>query len=144
MQLSRHAAVAKAIDYVLTRFLDDGRICISNNDAERALHTLAFGRKSWSFAGSERGAERAAVMNAPIHTAVSPRRLALLELVRLCALSKSRLTASYAGFQFPQTNFFVAEHDADIPNDDFRPPPPVSISVTARHDAERKGAFRVG
>ena len=74
-KLSRHAAVAKAIDYMLTRwqaftrFLDDGRICLSNNAAERALCGLALGRKSWLFAGSERGAERAAVMYTLIHTA---------------------------------------------------------------------------
>jgi transposase len=70
-KLSRHAAVAKAIDYTLTRwgaftrFLDDGRICLSNNAAERALRGLALGRKSWLFAGSE----RAAVMYTLIHTA---------------------------------------------------------------------------
>jgi transposase len=74
-KLSRHAAVAKAIDYMLTRwpaftrFLDDGRICIANNAAERALRGLALGRKSWLFAGSERGAERAAVMLTLIQTA---------------------------------------------------------------------------
>jgi transposase len=49
-RLSRHAEVARAIDYLLkrwpafTRFLDDGRICISNNAAERALRGLALGR----------------------------------------------------------------------------------------------------
>ena len=51
-KLSRHAAVAKAIDYMLTRwppftrFLEDGRICLTNNTAERALRGLALGRKS--------------------------------------------------------------------------------------------------
>jgi hypothetical protein len=45
-----------------TRFLDDGRICLSNNAAERALRGLALGRKSGLFPGSERGAERAAFM----------------------------------------------------------------------------------
>ena len=74
-KLSRHAAVAKAIDYMLTRwdafarFLDDGRICLSNNAAERALRGLALGRKSWLFAGSERGADRAAMMYTLIQTA---------------------------------------------------------------------------
>jgi transposase len=74
-KLSRHAAVAKAIDYMLTRwgaftrFLDDGRICLTNNAAERALRSLALGRKSWLFAGSERGAERAALMYTLIQTA---------------------------------------------------------------------------
>jgi transposase len=75
VKLSRHAAVAKAIDYMLTRwdafarFLDDGRICLSNNAAERALRGLALGRKSWLFAGSERGADRAAMMYTLIQTA---------------------------------------------------------------------------
>jgi transposase len=74
-RLSRHATVAKAMDYMLTRweaftrFLDDGRICLTNNAAERALRGLALGRKSWLFAGSERGAERAALMYTLIQTA---------------------------------------------------------------------------
>ena len=74
-ELSRHASAAKAIDYMLKRwpaftgFLRDGRICLSNNAAERALRGLALGRKSWLFAGSERGAERAAVMYTLIQTA---------------------------------------------------------------------------
>ena len=61
-KLSRHNAVAKAIDYMLTRwpafsrFLEDGRICLTNNAAERALRGLALGRKSWLFAGSDEGA----------------------------------------------------------------------------------------
>ena len=73
--LSRHAAVAKAIDYMLkrwdgfARFLDDGRICLTNNAAERALRGIALGRKSWLFAGSDRGGERAAVMYTLIGTA---------------------------------------------------------------------------
>ena len=51
------------------RFLDDGRICLSNNAAERALRGIALGRKSWLFAGSDRGGERAAVMYTLIVTA---------------------------------------------------------------------------
>jgi transposase len=67
-RLSRHAATAQAIDYMLTRwpaftrFLDDGRICLSNNAAERALRGIALGRRAWLFAGSDRGGERAAAM----------------------------------------------------------------------------------
>ena len=45
-----------------TRFLDDGRVCLTNNAAERALRGVALGRKSWLFAGSERGGDRAAFM----------------------------------------------------------------------------------
>ena len=73
--LSRHADVAKAMDYMLkrwddfARFLDDGRICLSNNAAERALRGTALGRKSWLFCGSDRGGERAAVMYTLIGTA---------------------------------------------------------------------------
>ena len=52
-----------------TRFLEDGRICLTNNAAERALRGLALGRKSWLFAGSERGADRAAFMMTLIVTA---------------------------------------------------------------------------
>lgn len=44
----------------LTRFLDDGRIEIDNNAAERALRPIAVGRKNWLFAGSERGGRAAA------------------------------------------------------------------------------------
>jgi transposase len=44
----------------LTRFLDDGRICLTNNAAERSTRGVALGRKSWLFAGSDRGGERAA------------------------------------------------------------------------------------
>ena len=74
-KLSRHSDVAKAMNYMLsrwqtfTRFLDDGRICITNNAAERALRGIALGRKSWLFAGSDRGGERAAVMYTLIQTA---------------------------------------------------------------------------
>jgi transposase len=74
-KLSRHNEVAKAMDYMLkrvevfTRFLEDGRICLSNNAAERELRGIALGRKSWLFAGSNRGGERAAVMLTLIHTA---------------------------------------------------------------------------
>jgi transposase len=74
-KLSRHNDVAKAMDYVLkrwtsfTRFLDDGRICLSNNSAERALRGIALGRKAWLFAGSDRGGQRAAMMYSLIVTA---------------------------------------------------------------------------
>ena len=74
-KLSRHSDVAGAIDYMLkrwasfTRFLGDGRICLTNNAAERALRGLALGRKAWLFAGSDRGGERAALLYSLIVTA---------------------------------------------------------------------------
>ena len=63
-----HGLLLKRIK-VFTRFLDDGRICLSNNAAERALRGIALGRKSWLFAGSDRGGERAAVMLTLIQSA---------------------------------------------------------------------------
>jgi hypothetical protein len=63
------------MDYMLkrwpafTRFLDDGRICLTNNAAERALRGIALGRKAWLFAGSDRGGDRAALMYTLIQTA---------------------------------------------------------------------------
>ena len=74
-KLSGAAPVAKAMDYMLTRwpafarFLEDGQICLTNNAAERALRGIALGRKSWMFAGSDRGGQRAAVMYSLIVTA---------------------------------------------------------------------------
>ena len=74
-KLSRGSDVAKAMNYMLkrwaafTRFLDDGRICLTNTAAERALRGIALGRKSWLFAGSDRGGARAAAMYSLIVTA---------------------------------------------------------------------------
>jgi hypothetical protein len=51
------------------RFLDDGRICLSNNAAERGVRGIALGRKSWLFCRSDRGGEGAAVTYSLIVTA---------------------------------------------------------------------------
>jgi hypothetical protein len=73
--LSRHNDIAAAMDYMLrrwtgfARFIDDGRICLTNNAAERALRGIALGRKSWLFCGSDRGGHRAAAMYSLIVTA---------------------------------------------------------------------------
>ena len=100
-RLSRHAATAQAIDYMLTRwpaftrFLDDGRICLSNNAAERALRGVALGRRSWLFAGSDRGGERAAAMYTLIATAklndINPQAWLADVLARIADHSASRL-----------------------------------------------------
>ncbi len=74
-RLSGKSETAKAIDYslkrwlALTRFLDDGRLCLSNNAAERALRGIAVGRHNWTFAGSDEGARRAAAVYTLIETA---------------------------------------------------------------------------
>lgn len=74
-KLSRNHDLAKAINYMLrrwdafTRFLEDGRVCITNNAAERALRCVPLGRKAWLFCGSDRGGQRAAVLYTLIQTA---------------------------------------------------------------------------
>lgn len=102
-KLSKHVKVAKAIDYLLssehwpgfTRFLDDGRVCLSNNAAERSLRGVALGRKSWLFAGSERGGHRAAVMYTLIGTAklygIDPQAWLADVIARISDLPVSRL-----------------------------------------------------
>ncbi len=74
-KLSRGHDLAKAFNYILKRwasftlFLEDGRVCLSNNAAERGLRGIALGRKSWLFCGSDRGGQRAAAMYSLIVTA---------------------------------------------------------------------------
>jgi transposase len=73
-RISRNHDLAKACHYMLrrwdafTRFLDDGRVCLSNNAAERSLRCVPLGRKSWLFCGSDRGGQRAAVAYSLIQT----------------------------------------------------------------------------
>jgi transposase len=74
-RLSKNSDTTKAINYSLnrwdafTRFLDDGRLCMSNNAAERELRAVALGRKNWTFAGSDEGGRRAAAIYSLIATA---------------------------------------------------------------------------
>ena len=99
--LARHNPVAGAIDYMLkdwaafTRFLADGRICLTNNAAERALRGLALGRKAWLFAGSDRGGERAAIMYTLIGTAklndIDPQAWLANVLARIADMPQHRL-----------------------------------------------------
>ena len=74
-KLSSKGPLAKAVDYqfnhwpAFTRFLDDGRICLSNNAAERSIRGIAVGRRNWTFCGSDSGGHRAAVMYTLIESA---------------------------------------------------------------------------
>ena len=102
-QLSKHAKVAKAIDYLISpdhwpgfsRFLEDGRVCLTNNAAERSLRGVALGRKAWLFAGSERGGQRAAFMYSLIGTAklngIDPQAWLADVIARISDLPLSRL-----------------------------------------------------
>jgi hypothetical protein len=101
--LSKHAKVAKAIDYLLSsdhwpgfkRFLEDGRVCLTNNCAERSLRGVALGRRSWLFAGSERGGHGAAFMYSLIGSAklngIDPRAWLADVIARTSDLPVSRL-----------------------------------------------------
>jgi transposase len=74
-RVSKNSDTGKAIDYslkrwaALTRFLDDGRLCMTNNAAERELRAIAIGRRNWTFAGSDEGGRRAATLYTLIATA---------------------------------------------------------------------------
>ena len=100
-KLSSKSPIAKAIDYSLkrwpafTRFLDDGRLCLSNNAAERAVRGIAVGRRNWTFCGSDSGGQRAAVMYTLIETAklngVDPRAWLADVLARIADHPASRI-----------------------------------------------------
>jgi transposase len=74
-KVSKNSDTGKAINYslkrwsALCRFLDDGRLCMSNNAAERELRGIAVGRRNWTFAGSDEGGRRAAAVYTLIQTA---------------------------------------------------------------------------
>lgn len=74
-RVSAKSALGQAIGYTLSRwpalsrYAEDGRIEIDNNAAERALRTVALGRKNYLFAGSDAGGERAALIYSLIGTA---------------------------------------------------------------------------
>ena len=74
-RVSKNSDTGKAIEYslkrwaALTRFLDDGRLCMTNNAAERELRAIAVGRRNWTFAGSDEGGRRAATLYTLIATA---------------------------------------------------------------------------
>jgi transposase len=74
-KLSERSDLVGAIRYTLsrwralTRYCEDGVIEIDNNAAERALRTVALGRKNYLFAGSDAGGERAAAVYSLLGTA---------------------------------------------------------------------------
>lgn len=99
--LSPSADVLKSINYLLSRwdgftgFIDHGRICMTNNAAERALRGIAVGRRAWTFAGSQRGADRCAAMLTLITTCrlndVDPKAWLADVLARIADMPRSRL-----------------------------------------------------
>jgi transposase len=74
-RVSLKSELGQAIGYTLghwkalTRYVDDGRIEIDNNAAERALRGVGLGRKNYLFFGSDAGGERAAAIYSLVETA---------------------------------------------------------------------------
>lgn len=74
-KISGKSDFAKAIRYAtsrwtaLSRYVDDGRLEMTNNAAEPAIRPLTLGRKNYLFAGSDEGGRRAAIMYTLIETA---------------------------------------------------------------------------
>ena len=66
-----YAAITYALnnETAMRQFLEDGKVEIDNNAAERALRSIAIGRKNWMFAGSDKGGEMAANIYSLIETA---------------------------------------------------------------------------
>lgn len=97
--------LAKAIDYslsnwaALVRYCEDGRLQIDNNGAERALRTVAVGRKNWIFFGNDRGGQTAAVIYSLIATCkehdVDPRTYLRDVLLRIGKVSDVRELTPY-------------------------------------------------
>ena len=93
MPLADKSALAVAIRYALTRwaalarYVDDGRIEIDNNAAERSIRDVALGRKNYLFAGSDAGGQRAAAIYSLLGTAklngINPQRYLRHVLERL-------------------------------------------------------------
>jgi len=100
-RLSRKSDLAIAINYMLSRwgsfarFVTDGRICMTNNAAERRVRTIAIGRRNWTFCGSDRGGQRAAAMYTLIQTCrlndVDPHAWLADVITRISDLPQSRL-----------------------------------------------------
>ncbi|MES0404102.1 MAG: IS66 family transposase, partial [Hyphomicrobium sp.] len=74
-QISGKSVLASAIRYGVTRlkrlrpYLEDGRLSIDNNAAERGMRAIAVGRKNYLFMGSDNGGKSAAVAYTLIETA---------------------------------------------------------------------------
>jgi transposase len=74
-KLPKKSQTTKAINYALNQeaglrhFLTDGHVEIDNNAAERAMRSIALGRKNWMFAGSDKGGEYAASIFSLMETA---------------------------------------------------------------------------
>ena len=125
-ELSKSSPVAEPIDYMLeawpafTGSLEDGRICLSNNAAERALRSIALGRKSWLFAGSDRCGQRTAFILSLIATAmlndIDPQAWLADVLSRIAEIPQSQLADLLPGTGDPlKSSFRLPEPQYSLP-----------------------------
>ena len=94
------SALGKALHYLreqwpyLERYLEDGRLEISNNRAERSVKPFVMGRKNWLFANTEGGAQSSAIVYSLIETAkengLDPYRYLVHVLTRAPALAAAK------------------------------------------------------
>lgn len=99
--LSAKSPLAGAIQYTLgrwtalTRYVDDGRIEIDNNAAERSIRALVLGRRNYLFAGSDAGGETAARLYSLIGTCrlngIDPHRYLSYVLERIATYPINRI-----------------------------------------------------
>jgi transposase len=116
-KLSRKSELAKAIHYALERwaafiaFVDDGRVEMDNNAAERALRTVAIGRKNYLFAGSDNGGERAAAIYSLLGSAklngIDPEAYMIAVLRRIADHPINRIAELLPWNLFPATGSAV-------------------------------------
>ncbi|EPV9573446.1 IS66 family transposase, partial [Acinetobacter baumannii] len=73
--VTKESLLGAAITYSLNqwpklmRYLDDGRLNIDNNRAERAIKPFVIGRKAWLFANTKSGAQASAALYSLVETA---------------------------------------------------------------------------
>lgn len=93
LQVLPKSPMAKAVTYVLNnwqalqRYVDDGRLRIDNNAAERAMRPIAVGRKNWLFYQNDTGGRTAAILMSLIESAkaaqIDPRTYLRDVLIRI-------------------------------------------------------------
>lgn len=121
-QILPRGAMAEPIGYclnqwrALNRFVEDGRLHIDNNLAERALRHFAVGRKNWLFFQTEGGGKTAAVLASLLQTAraigLDPRTYFRDVLLRIGSETDvTKLTPHGWKQHFAQD---VADHHEDI------------------------------
>ena len=124
---------------VLTRFFDDGRLVLTNNVSERAIKTVALGRKAWLFCGSDDHAKSTAALFSMIASArlhgLDPEEY-LRCLIRLVPLWPSDRMLELAPLFWARTRARLDPKQLDAELGDVAiPAEPLDMSATAEQQA---------